>query len=57
MFIQVRAGATTRSARLLLRERDEGGYYIKRQDQEYAFILDEVSSPFILKRISDLIPE
>jgi hypothetical protein len=57
MFVQVRVGATSRSARLLLLERDEGGYFVKRQDQDYAYILDDLSAPFILKRISDLIPQ
>ena len=57
MFIQVRTGAISRSARLLLLERDDGGYYVKRQGQEYAFIVDDLAAPFILKRISDLIPQ
>ena len=56
MFIQVRTSAISRSARLLLLERDEGGYYVKRQGQDYAFIIDDQVAPFILKRISDLIP-
>ena len=56
MFIQVRTGAISRSARLLLLERDEGGYFVKRQGQEYAYIIDDQSAPFILKRIADLIP-
>ncbi len=56
MFIQVRTGAISRSARLLLLERDEGGYFVKRQGQDYAFIIDDQVAPFILKRISDLIP-
>lgn len=57
MFIQVRSGAISRSARLLLLERDEGGYYVKRQGQEYAFILDDTTAPLLLKRISDLVPQ
>lgn len=56
MFIQVRTGAISRSARLLLLERDEGGYFVKRQGQDYAFIIDDQVAPFILKRIVDLIP-
>jgi hypothetical protein len=56
MFIQVRTGAISRSARLLLLERDEGGYFVKRQGQDYAFIIDDQVAPFILKRIADLIP-
>ncbi|MDE2822919.1 MAG: hypothetical protein OXK79_05380, partial [Chloroflexota bacterium] len=56
MFIQVRTGSIARSARLLLLERDEGGYFVKRQGQDYAFIIDDQVAPFILKRISDLIP-
>ena len=56
MFIQVRTGAISRSARLLLLERDEGGYFVKRQGQDYAFIIDDQIAPFILKRIADLIP-
>ena len=56
MFIQVRTGAISRSARLLLLERDEGGYFVKRQGQDYAYIIDDQSAPFILKRIADLIP-
>ncbi len=56
MFIQVRTGAISRSARLLLLERDEGGYFVKRQGQEYAFIIDDQVAPFILKRIADLLP-
>ena len=56
MFIQVRTGAISRSARLLLLERDEGGYFVKRQGQDYAFIIDDQTAPFILKRIQDLIP-
>ncbi len=56
MFIQVRAGAISRSARLLLLERDEGGYFVKRQGQDYAFIIDDQVAPYILKRIADLIP-
>ena len=56
MFIQVRTGAIARSARLLLLERDEGGFYVKRQGQDYAFIVDDQTAPFILKKIQDLIP-
>ena len=56
MFIQVRTGAISRSARLLLLERDEGGYFIRRQGQDYSFIIDDQTAPFILKRIADLIP-
>lgn len=56
MFIQVRTGSIARSARLLLLERDEGGYFVKRQGQDYAFIIDDQVAPFILKRIADLIP-
>ena len=56
MFIQVRTSATTRSARLLLLERDEGGFYVKRQGQDYSFIIDDLTAPFVLKRIQDLIP-
>ena len=56
IFIQVRTGAIARSARLLLLERDEGGFYVKRQGQDYAFIVDDQTAPFILKRIQDLIP-
>ena len=56
VFIQVRTGAISRSARLLLLERDEGGYFVKRQGQDYAFIIDDQVAPFILKRIADLIP-
>lgn len=56
MFIQVRTGAISRSARLLLLERDEGGFYVKRQGQDYAFLVDDQTAPFILKRITDLIP-
>lgn len=56
MFIQVRTGAISRSARLLLLERDEGGYFVKRQGQDYAFIIDDQVAPFVLKRIADLIP-
>lgn len=56
VFIQVRTGAISRSARLLLLERDEGGYFVKRQGQDYAFIIDDQIAPFILKRIADLIP-
>ena len=57
LFVQVRSSAISSSARLLLIERDEGGYFVKRQGQDYAFIIDEASAPFLLKRISDLIPE
>ena len=56
IFIQVRTGAIARSARLLLLERDEGGFYVKRQGQDYAFIVDDQTAPFILKKIQDLIP-
>ena len=56
VFIQVRAGAISRSARLLLLERDDGGYFVKRQGQDYAYIIDDQIAPFILKRIADLIP-
>ena len=56
MFIQVRTGAISRSARLLLLERDEGGYFVRRQGQDYSFIIDDQTAPFILKRIADLIP-
>ncbi len=56
MFIQVRTGVISRSARLLLLERDEGGFYVKRQGQDYSFILDDQTAPFVLKRIADLIP-
>ena len=56
MFIQVRTGAIARSARLLLLERDEGGFYVKRQGQDYSFIIDDQTAPFVLKRIEDLIP-
>ena len=56
MFIQVRTGAIARSARLLLLERDEGGFYVKRQGQDYSFIIDDQTAPFVLKRIQDLIP-
>ena len=56
MFIQVRTGAISRSARLLLLERDEGGYFVKRQGQDYAFVIDEQVAPFILKRLANLIP-
>ncbi len=56
MFIQVRTGAISRSARLLLLERDEGGYFVKRQGQDYAFVINEQVAPFILKRLANLIP-
>ncbi len=56
MFIQVRTGAISRSARLLLLERDEGGYFVKSQGQDYAFVIDEQVAPFILKRLANLIP-
>ncbi len=56
IFIQVRTGAISRSARLLLIQRDEGGYFIKRQGQDYAYILDDTATPYVLKRIADLIP-
>ena len=56
MFIQVRTGAISRSARLLLLERDAGGYFVKRQGQDYAFVIDDQVAPFILKRIANLIP-
>ena len=57
LFVQVRSSAISKSARLLLIERDEGGYFVKRQGQDYAFIIDETAAPFLLKRISDLIPD
>ncbi len=56
MFIQVRTGSISRSARLLLLERDEGGYFVKRQGQDYAFVIDDQVAPFVLKRIANLIP-
>lgn len=56
VFIQVRTGAISRSARLLLLERDEGGYFVKRQGQDYAFIIDDQVAPYMLKRIANLIP-
>ena len=56
MFIQVRTGAISRSARLLLLERDEGGYFVKRQGQDYAFVIGDQVAPFILKRLANLIP-
>ena len=56
IFIQVRTGAISRSARLLLLERDEGGYFVKRQGQDYAFIIDDQIAPFVLKRIANLVP-
>ncbi len=56
MFIQVRTGAISRSARLLLLERDEGGYFVKRQGQDYAFVINDQVAPFILKRLANLIP-
>ena len=56
VFIQVRTGAISRSARLLLLERDEGGYFVKRQGQDYAFIIDDQVAPYMLKRIVNLIP-
>ena len=57
MFIQVRLGATSRSARLLFIERDNGGFFVKRQDQDFAYILDDQTAPFVLKRIADLLSE
>lgn len=57
MFVQVRVGATSRSARLLFLERDNGGFFVKRQDQDYAYVLDTQSAPVILKKIADFLGE
>ena len=55
--LDVRPGSTSRSARVLFMRRDGGGFFVKRADQAYAYILEDELATLVLKRIADFVVE
>ena len=55
--LDVRPGSTSRSARVLFMRRDGGGFFVKRSDQSYAYILEDELATLVLKRIADFVVE
>ena len=55
--LDVRPGSTSRSARVLFMRRDEGGFFVKRSDQAYAYILEDDLAIHVLKKIADFVVE